>query len=178
VTEESNDAAEFHFSSALPVIVYTRPVGQAKVDWQEFDRGPGYFHIPGNREIGVRIKSIDDRVLKSLVEELRPVEPLRFLDLSENRNVTDAGITRLSELKQITILNLSSCTVTNAGLTELKQLTHLERLILSYCNKLNDSAIKTLESMRSLEYVDIQGCLSITKGALARVRRRNLVIYR
>ena len=176
MTEE--DKGTVRFVSALPVIVYTRPAGQKGADWQEFDRGPGYFHVPVGHEIGVRIKGIDDRVLRDLVEELRAVESLRFLDLAENRNVTDSGIARLSELKQLTILNLSSCTLTNAGLIELKQLTRLQRLILTYCNKLNDSAVKTLEAMRSLEYVDIEGCLSITKGALARVRRRDLEIFR
>ena len=178
VGSDAREETEARFSSTLPVIVYTRPPGQAEADWQEFDRGPGYFHIPPGREIGVRIKGIDDRAVRVLVEELRQVELLRFLDLAENRNVTDAGIARLCELKQLTSLNLSSCTVTNAGLLELKKLPRLQRLILTYCNKLNDSAIKTLESMRSLEYVDIEGCLSITRGALARVRRRDLEFFR
>ncbi len=169
---------ETHFSSALPVIVYTRPAETPGVDWKEFDRGPGYFHIPAGCEVGVRIKGIDDRTLKSLVAELRGVEPLRFLDLAENRNITDAGMPYLVELKQLTSLNLSSCTITSEGLAVLKRLPRLERLILSYCNKLNDSVLKTLEAMRALTYVDLHGCLSITKGALARVRRRDLEIYK
>jgi hypothetical protein len=178
VTQATQGKDVINYSSTLPVTVYTRPAGEPSVDWQEFDRGPGYFHIPVDLEIGVKIRAIDDRTLRTMVEELRDVKTLRFIDLAENRNVTDAGLVYLSELKQVTILNLSSCTVSPAGLSALKPLTRLERLTLSYCNKLNDSVLKTLEGMRSLEYVDLQGCLSVTRGAISRVRRRNLEIYR
>ena len=167
-----------HFSSALPVIVYTRPAGQPGWDWQEVDRGPGYFDVPDDQEIGVRLKGIDDGVLAVLVEELRAVETLVYLDLSENRNVTNEGMVRLRGLPQLRGLNLSSCTITSSGLTPLKALLHLKWLILTYCNRLNDSALKTLESMSALEYVDLQGCYGFTQGGFSRVRRRSLKIHR
>jgi len=166
------------FSSSLPVIVYARPADRPDLDWQELDRGPGYFYIEDGWEIGIRLKAIDDRVLAGLVEELRSVAMLRSLDLAENRNITNAGLAHLAGLPQLTILNLSSCSITSSGMAHLKKLPHLERLILSFCNRLNDEALKPLEAMRTLEYVDIQGCLGIGKAALARVRRRNLTIYR
>ena len=103
---------------------------------------------------------------------------LRFLDLSENRNITNEGLARLKVLTQLTGLNLSSCSISSSGINHLRDLTHLETLNLSFCNRLNDPALKTLESMRNLTFVDIQGCLGITKGGLSRVRRRSLVIYR
>jgi len=165
------------FSSELPVIIFSRPSGQ-DVDWQEADRGPGYFHISPGHEIRVRIKGINDADLADLVGELQGVEDVHFLDLSENRNVTNEGLVRLKSMPQLTGLNLSSCTITNTGLKALRDLPRLAYLSLSYCSRLSDPALKTLEAMKSLTYVDLQGCLGFTNGGLARVRRRSLTIYR
>jgi hypothetical protein len=166
------------FSSAMPVVIYTRPQNDPDQDWQEFDRGPGFFSVPVADEIRVRIKGINNEDLHELVKELVDVETLRFLDLSENRNITNEGLARLKALPQLTGLNLSSCSITSFGLTHLKDLPRLEYLNLSYCNRLADEALKTLESMRNLTDVNMLGCLSITNGGLARVRRRNLTIHR
>ncbi len=166
-----------HFSSALPVVVLARPAGQ-ELDWQELDRGPGYFHVPAGQEIRVRIKGIDDVALAELAGELQGVPALRFLDLSENRNITNEGLARLKTLPQLTGLNLSSCSITNTGLQHLTDLRQLAYLNLSFCSRLSDPALKTLEAMKNLTYVDLQGCLGFTNGGFARVRRRNLTIYR
>lgn len=161
----------------MPIIVLTRPAGSTQ-DWQEFDRGPGYFHLPENHEVRIRIKSIDDQDLANLIRELQNLRSLRFLDLSENRNVTDIGLARLHGLPQLTGLNLSSCTITTAGIEKLQELRNLVHLDLSFCNKMNDQVLKILEKMRSLTFVDLQGCLSITNGGLSRIRRKTLKIYR
>jgi hypothetical protein len=168
---------EIRFSSVLPVTIYARPAGE-EIDWQEADRGPGYFRIPAGRELRVRIKGINDEDLNVLMGELRDVQELRFLDLSENRNVTNDGLARLKAAPQLTGLNLSSCTITNTGLDHLRALPRLSTLVLSYCSRLSDPALKTLEAMKSLTYVDLQGCLGFTNGGLARVRRRSLKIHR
>lgn len=165
------------FSSTQPIIVYTRPTGSDE-DWQELDRGPGYFTIPAGHEVRVRIKSISDDDLSPLIEELRDVQGLRFLDLSENRNITNAGLSRLRGLPQLTGLNLSSCSITNNGLKSLGDLPNLSHLNLSYCNRLNDASVKILEGKHSLTYVNLLGCLSITRAGISRVRRRSLEIYR
>jgi hypothetical protein len=165
------------FSSTQPIFVLTRPAGSDQ-DWQDLDRGPGYFNVPEGHEVRVRIKSIDDQDLHELVKELQDVDSLRFLDLAENRNVTNSGLMRLKGLPQLTGLNISSCTVTDSGIEQLRELPRLAHLNVSYCNRLTDAALKSFEAMRHLTYVDIQGCLSITKGGLARVRRRNLTLYR
>lgn len=172
------DLPPTRFSSSLPIIILTRPAGQPGVDWHEIDRGPGYFNVPADEEIRVRVKSIDDDGLVEVVNELKEVAALRFLDLSENRNITNDGLARLHNLPQLTGLNLSSCTLTSTGLEHLRALTNLAYLNLSYCNRLTDQALKTLEAMHSLTFVDLQGCLSITKGGLARIRRKSLTIYR
>lgn len=163
------------FSSSYPVIVLTRPAN-SDIDWQEVDRGPGYFQIPPDEEIRIKIKSINDYELAQLVTELQDVPTLRFLDLAENRNVTNEGLAKLRVLSQLTGLNLSSCSITSTGMPPLRELTHLEHLNLAYCNRLTDGALKTIEAMRSLTFVDLQGCVNITQGGISRLRHKNLTI--
>jgi len=166
------------FSSELPVIVYTRPANQPNLDWQELDRGPGVFHIPFGHEVAVRIKTIDNEQLGQLVQDLKELRSLRFLNLSENRNITNEGAQHLRQLPQLTALNLSSCSITNPGLEPLRDLPKLEWLDISYCNRLSDPALKTLEVMRSLTWVDMQGCSGVSNGGFARVKRKTLKFHR
>lgn len=165
------------FSSTLPIIIFSRPAG-SDIDWQEVDRGPGYFSIPAGEDIRVKIKGINDADMLELANDLQGVQELRFLDLAENRNVTNEGLVRIKGLTSLTGLNLSSCSITNTGLNHLRELRRLAYLNLSYCSRLSDPALKTLEAMRNLTFVDLQGCLGFTNGGLARIRRRNLTIYR
>lgn len=166
-----------HFSSELSLIIFIRPVGE-ETDWQEMDRGPGYFTLPADQEIRVRIKGINDEELGELVNDLRLVTMLRFLDLSENRNVTNEGLSKLKGLPQLTGLNLSSCSISNAGLSYLRALPHLAYLNLTYCNHLSDPALKILEAQKSLTFVDLKGCLGFTQRGFSLVRRRNLTFSR
>jgi len=170
--------ASIRFSSSMPIIVLSRPAGQEGADWQEHDRGPGYFTLPAGYEVRIRIKGIDDRQLFTLAKEMQGVEALHFLDLSENRNVTNEGLQYIKTLTQLTGLNLSSCSITDTGLKHLIEMPRLAYLNLSFCNRLSDPALKYIEANRRLEYVDLQGCLGISKGGLARIRRKNLTIYR
>lgn len=163
------------FSSSYPVIIFTRPAN-SDIDWQEVDRGPGYFQIPPDEEIRVKAKSINDYELAELVTELQDVPTLRFLDLAENRNVTNDGMARLKVLTQLTGLNLSSCSITSTGIVSLRELTRLEYLNLAYCNRLTDGALKTIDAMRNLTFVDLQGCVNITQGGISRLRHKNLTI--
>jgi len=174
MTEET----QVQFSSSYPVIVLSRPYGQDGVDWQEIDRGPGYFSVPPDYEVRIRIKGIDDDTLLGIVKELEGVEVLHFLDLAENRNITNTGLAHLKLLPQLTGLNLSSCSITDSGMKHLIDLPKLSYLNLGYCNKLSDPALKHLEAIRHPIYVDLRGCLGFTKGGLSRIRRRSLTIYR
>lgn len=149
-----------------------------QVDWQEVDRGPGYFRVAPGDAVRVRIKSIGDERLHILVEELRDLPGLRSLDLSENRNLTDAGLKRLKPLAQLEELILSSTNLTWRSLEHLSALPHLERLDLSYCNRINDSAVKGLRELKRLEYLDLQGCLSITHAGVSKIQRPGLTIRR
>ncbi len=171
---------QHHFSSTLEVTIYTRPVEHPEFDWVEVDRGPGYFHIPTDQEIGVHIRSINNATLAVLIKELSPVqEAITYMNLSENRNVTNPGIELLPQMTQLRTLNLSAVGVNSTGLEHLRKLMHLERLDLSYCNRLTDAALKTLEVMRTVHYVDLQGVPAITQAGLSRLhKRKDLTIIR
>jgi hypothetical protein len=172
-----------HFSSRFEVVVYTRPAGEdpekwREEDWRELDRGPGYFTIPAGLVVSVRIHGIEDDELETLVAELAPCKVVVEVGLAENRNVTDAGIACLTGLRQMISLNLSSCSLTSTGMETLVKNRQLIRLNLSYCNRITDAGLKLLKTMPELRYVDLQGCVKITNGGVAHIRRKDLVIHR
>lgn len=165
-------------TTTLPLQVLTRPAGQADIDWQELDSGPGYIAIPPDVEVMLRVKGIDDGRLAELVRQVETLPGLTALNLSENRNITDAGLAALKVLPGLTFLNLSSCSLTSTGLDALRSLPRLKHLNLSYCNRLTDAALKPLRSLNALEYLDLQGCVKITNGGVARLSRRGLTIHK
>ncbi len=168
---------ENRFSSTFPVEVYTRIIG-GEEDWREFDQGPGYFHIPDGHEVMVRIRRIDDRELRGLVKELAECPCITTLNLSENRNVTDAGLAYIQALPQLKSLNLSSCSINDSGIGLLTGLPQLESLNLAYCNRLSDACLKHIRAMAKLQFLDLLGCLSITRAGVSRLNKRNLKIHK
>lgn len=162
------------YSSILPLQVMIR----GESGWEELDKGPGIFHIPFDREVGLRIRNSDDDDLKTLVSEWRKCEKLVNLNLSENRKISDDGIEGLQALSQLRELNLSSCDITNESIPSLVPLSLLENLNLSYCHRITDAGMKHIPDLRRLKYLDLQGCPRISRGGLARIRRPGLIIHR
>ena len=175
----ANSATEpiSRFSTTLPIQVLIRPVESPGVDWQELDRGPGFFKIPAGHEAAVRIRAIDTATLEQLIREIGGCPLITSLNLSENRNVTDAALPLLKSMRQLTELNLSSCSISNRGLRELLALPGLVRLNLSYCNRITDAGLKPLKGLRRLAFLDIQGCVKITNGSVSKLRRQGLSIH-
>jgi hypothetical protein len=173
------------FTTTFPVAVYIRPQRQpgediqysSAIEWQEYDHGPGVINVPDGMEINIRIQRINDDGLRLLVEELADCTALCFLNLSENRNITDAGMVHLRLLPQLTGLNLSSCDLTRDGLVPLAGLAHLYHLDLSYCNRLSDTAVPALRALNHLTFLDLKGVLKLKSAGLARLRRRHLTIH-
>jgi Leucine-rich repeat (LRR) protein len=170
-------ANETTFTTVFPVIVHVRPASDPAADWQELDRGEGIIHLPEGHELSIRIHNIGDADLARLIKEIAHLKALTYLNLSENRKITDDGVKLLKALPQLTRLNLSSCSLTNQALDYLKPLARLEFLDISYCNRLTDPGLKFLKNLPRLSYIDLQGCVKITNGGLARLRRPNLEIH-
>jgi hypothetical protein len=67
-------ATECHFSTPLPIVILCRPTSQPSLEWQEFDRGPGYFNVPEGQEVMIKVKQIDDADLCQLSQDLEAAE--------------------------------------------------------------------------------------------------------
>jgi len=169
---------DFHFSSSLPIVIYCRPTTETMQEWQEFDRGPGYFDLPQGQDVMIKIKQISDDELCELTQELKGCNTVTSLDLAENRKVTDDGLECLKNLSQLVYLNLSSCDITNTGLPYLLELQQLKVLNLSYCHRLTDIGLRTLKGLPHLIYLDLQGVLHITKAGMSKIRKDGLTIHR
>jgi hypothetical protein len=164
------------FSTKLEVLIFTRPVSNPPADWQEFDRGPGIFHLPDGQQTGVRLRNVGDVELEEFVEEAGDLQSLVMLNLSENRAITDESLPLLKKLPHLAILNLSSCGITSTGLDNLAGLTHLTDLDLSYCNRINDLGLKKLKVLVNLKSLNLQGCVKVSNAGSAHLRRPGLVI--
>ncbi len=162
----------------LAVTIFTRPLGQPTAEWQELDQGPGRITIPGEYEVYVRARNIDDVELYGLVRALVEVPHLTYLNLSENRKISDVGLSRLAPLTSLTRLNLSSCSITGQGLSNLTPLKKLEVLDISYCNRLTDESLRVLKTMPRLMSIDIQGCVKTSHAGVRKIERRGLTIHR
>ena len=136
-----------NFETTLDLSIYAREQGQT--DWQEFDRGPGKFTFGPRQEAGIRLHRVEDDILKTLVNEMLPCDSIIFLNLSENRKVTNHGLEILQPLKQITMLNLSSCDLTNQGLVFLPSFPNLTWLNLSYCNRISDEGLRAIKKIKN-----------------------------
>lgn len=164
------------FSSALPLIVLSRPVDDPQGDWQELDRGPGYFRLPAGYEARIRLKSIGNGEFAQLARELANCPRIHYLDLSENRNITGEGLVYLKAFPELSGLNLSSCSLSNKGMVFLKGLT-LTSLDLSFCNRITDEGLKILKTMPRLTQLNLQGCVKVTHNGITRLSRPGLVIH-
>jgi Leucine Rich repeats (2 copies) len=168
----------FAFSSTHPIQVLTRPVGGDAQSWTELDLGPGYFRIEPDREVGVRIRNCDDAKLERIVAEIASCPVITFINLAENRKVTDKGIENLTVLKNLKELNLSSCDITNDIFPILVHFPKLESLNLSYCPRISDAGLKPLRELKKLVFLDLQGCSRISRGGLVKIERPGLKIHK
>ncbi len=153
-----------------------RPARPAADEWLPFERGPAYFSIPADHEILVSIKNSDDEDLKQLVKEIKDTANLVALDLSENRKITDRGLSYLQEMAFLRELDLSSCDITNAGMIHILLLDRLEKLDLRFCHRLTDQGVVTLKNLRSLKHLDLRSLPKISNGSLSKLKRSNLIL--
>lgn len=168
-------------STALDITLYTIPceaVSARWAEWQEFDRGPGKFYIPDNVFLGVRAQGLHDAEFRELVNDLKPVENLRYLHLAENRGITNEGMAAAGALKQLRYLNIGACDINNQGMGFLPGLVNLEYLNLSYCNRITEKTAPFVQKLPKLKYLDLQGCIKINTGGIKKFEKKGLTIYK
>jgi hypothetical protein len=169
---------EAAFSSSLPIIVYRYQPGQHPAEWREIDRGPGFFHLLPGDQVVVRARTIGDDELETLITEIAGCKAVTFLNLSENRKITDEGMLSMSQISHLTGLNLSSCSLTDIGISRVAAaLTRLEHLNLSYCNRITDAGLRHLHKLTRLRYLDLQGCVKASQKGVSLLERKTLTIH-
>ncbi len=165
------------FETHLEISVESRPIDQADADWQAYDQGPGIIQLAEGFEYCVRARNIDNNDLAQLCKQLAGCRAVTYLNLAENRKITDEGVVRIAGLPWLTRLNLSSCTIHNSFLATLTPLKKLRYLDLSYCNHLGDESLRALKSFQNLIFLDVQGCIHITHAGVRRTARRGLTVH-
>lgn len=167
----------FVLTTQFDLRVLVKPTGDSTADWTFLETGPGTIEIEDGLDVCIRIKNIGDDELYSLVKEIAGCPVLTFLDLAENRKISDDGTVRLSSLGQLTHLNLSSCTIHDPTLHTLAEMKRLTWLNLSYCHRLTGTGLRWLKALPNLKYLDLQGSSRLTKADIRRIERRGLVIH-
>ena len=171
----------YRLSTELDVILYTIPCGEASprwLDWQEFGRGPGIFYIPDDVYLGIRAQGLHDAGIRALAEDLEPVKNLHYLNLAENRGISNSGMQSVGILEQLRYLNIGACDINNEGMAFLPKLASLEYLNLSYCNRITEKCAPYVQKLRKLTYLDLQGCIKINTGGLKKFEKKGLTIYK
>ena len=163
-------------STALDIGIYHRPKGGRDDTWFELDRGPGIITFPEGEEIQVRARLADDTELLALVRELDGLKQVVYLNLSENRSVTDEGLRKVTALNHLQYLNLSSCDLTSRGLHHLEAFPRLIWLDLSFCNRITDEGLKFIKKLPNLQYISLQGCVKTSHGGIVRLSRPSLTV--
>ncbi len=168
--------ADISFVTTLPITVFIRPRITPPPDWQDYERGPGYIGLPADHDLGIRARMLNDDSLRLLVNEIKDLPNMIYLNLAENRGISSEGLEVLKTLRGLTILNLSSVDLTNTGLPHLLALPRLTHLDLSYCNRITDTGLKTLRGLENLVTLNLQGCVKISHGGITRISRRGLTV--
>ena len=168
-------------STESDIVLYTIPCGEVSsrwLDWQEYDRGPGIFYIPSDLYLGIRAQGLHDAEIRRLADELRSADTLRYLNLAENRGITNDGIAAIGSLRQLRYLNIGACDINNQGMSFLPNLVNLEYLNLSYCNRITEKTAAFTQKLPKLKYLDLQGCIKINTGGLKKFEKKGLTIYK
>ena len=88
---------------------------------------------------------------------------IQKIDLTGNRKVSNAGLARLSELKNLTSLTLASTDLASENLSAIGSIPSLNELLLS-STKTDDAVVAKLTAIPHLKTLDLSGTL-ITQAA-------------
>ena len=104
---EGNQDQQRSFSTSLEIIVFYRhqDLRGDEWAWRQEDIGPGYFHPGPDIDVGIRARQLDDHTLRQMVDEIHECQSLTFIDLSENRKLTNSGLYALKYLRNLQEIN-------------------------------------------------------------------------
>ncbi|MCE9529362.1 MAG: hypothetical protein K8R36_25210 [Planctomycetales bacterium] len=104
----------------------------------------------------------------ALIATLKKFKHLESLSC-HSKNLTDAGLGRLTELTQLRKLTLSSPRITNAGLIDLLEFENLQSLTLSDTS-ITDSGMRTVSRLHHLRELDLSST-EISDAGLAHLSK-------
>jgi internalin A len=87
--------------------------------------------------------------------ELGPADSEAECRIAGGTRVTDLGVTKLSALKKLRVLDLSGAAITEAGIAALASLPNLQRLSLWNVKALDDAMAAKLASIQTLTSLDL-----------------------
>lgn len=100
------------------------------------------------------------------LEALSNMRSLTLLDLSDSP-VTSGGLRHLGALSALTYLSLRGCElITDRGLKHLHSLKELSSLDLTGCGQLKDAGIRNLRPLTGLRFLILDGCRKVTAAAI------------
>jgi internalin A len=103
-------------------------------------------------------------------EELGPADSEAECRIAGGTRVTGLGVTKLSALKKLRVLDLSGAAITEAGITALASLPNLQRLSLWNVKALDDVMAAKLASIQTLTSLDLSNT-AIGDETVARLSR-------
>lgn len=101
------------------------------------------------------LKHVSDPISDDGLAQLRHVPELEELWLNGCRNITDAGLVHVGNLKHLRYLDLSSTKIGDAGVAHLRHLSNLEHLDLMHYTKITNAGLAHLVGLNKLEYLRI-----------------------
>jgi Leucine-rich repeat (LRR) protein len=124
----------------------------------------------------------------SALEVLRLMTGLQYLDLSGphpgpggkretgGSPLAESVPRAISALKELRVLKLSHSRIGSDGVHILTSLDHLEKLVLAGCELVNDDALRELEALKRLTYLDVQATKVTRDGVAALQNARPAVV--
>ena len=112
------------------------------------------------RNLAIGCTDVTDRG----VENLR-LDQVRWMDFMQTR-VTDNGLKRIGEARDLRQLSLVGCDVSDATIARLRELKHLEELDIRN-TKVSDASIKVLSELKALNVFECEGSRISPSGRMA-----------
>jgi internalin A len=103
-------------------------------------------------------------------DDLGPADGEAECRIAGGTRVTDLGLSKLTALKKLRVLDLSGAPITGGGVKALAALPNLQRLSLWNVKGLDDAAAASLEGLRSLTSLDLSNT-AVGDDTLARLAK-------
>lgn len=135
-------------------------------DWREYCQATGLVSVPADTDLGLWVSPDGAKDLSALANLRQDdLQWLCFMCLE----VPPSQWRHVGELRRLRTLILWRCDIHDGDLRWIGQLTSLRRLDFSLCSSITDAAVRSLENLGKLEYLNLDG--NITDDALNSIAR-------